>query len=291
MSASDNTDAIKRQYATHTWLRERQAIHEQYTIPRVDYARWVLDRSLEWRGDEHVLDLGCGIGEYRVRLLTHWPDIAYYGMDFSAGMLRQHEICNRLVQADALRLPFADGTFDVVMANHVLYHLADIDAALVEIRRVLKPEGVLVAATNSLHTMPEMQVLMRRAIVLLTKANSENIDPPTPASDRFALENGSLRLGRYFYAVMRHDLPAQLVFDQTDPIMRYLESTRTLREPQLPPDVLWDDVMLIMQQQMNHLIHHLGALVVNKMTGVLIATNGGGFVREFLSIRDEEKAS
>jgi len=274
----------------HTSLRERQAIQEQYTIPRIDYARWVLDRCLEWHGDEHVLDLGCGIGEYRPRLLTRWPDITYYGMDFSAGMLRQHETCNRLVQADALHLPFADSAFDVVMANHVLYHVADIDASLLEIRRVLGPDGVLVVATNSLHTMPEMQVLMRRAIVLLSKASAEDIDAPAPASDRFALENGVLHLGRYFYAVMRHDLPGQLVFDQTEPIMRYLESTRSLREPQLPPDVLWDDVMLIMQQQINHLIHHLGALVINKMTGVLIATNGGGFVQEFLGIREKEKS-
>jgi len=178
----------------------------------------------------------------------------------------------------------------VVMANHVLYHVADIDASLLEIRRVLGPDGVLVVATNSLHTMPEMQVLMRRAIVLLSKASAEDIDAPAPASDRFALENGVLHLGRYFYAVMRHDLPGQLVFDQTEPIMRYLESTRSLREPQLPPDVLWDDVMLIMQQQINHLIHHLGALVINKMTGVLIATNGGGFVQEFLGIREKEKS-
>lgn len=287
MSSSDQTGAAKRQVVTPEWLRERQAIHEQYTIPRLDYARWVLDRSLEWRGDECVLDLACGIGEYRARLLTRWPDIIYYSMDFYARLMDEQPPCDKLVQADAVRLPFADDTFDVVMANHVIYHMADIDLALGEIQRVLKPDGVLVAATNSTHTMPEMQVLMRRAIVLLSKTNSENIHAPSPASDRFALENGTLRLGRHFYAVMRHDLPGQLVFDRIEPIMSYLESTRLLREPQLPPDVLWEDVMLIMQQQINHLIHHLGALVVNKMTGVLVATNRGGFVREFVSVSDE----
>jgi hypothetical protein len=71
--------------------------------------------------------------------------------------------------------------------------------------------------------------------------------------------------------------------------MSYLESTRDLREPQLPPDVAWDDVMVIMRQQITHLINHLGELVINKLTGVLIASDNGGFIHEFVEHHQAEQ--
>lgn len=50
-----------------------------------------------------------------------------------------------VVKADAYALPFEDGTFDLVMTNHVLEHLADVPKALAEQRRVLKPGGEVLA--------------------------------------------------------------------------------------------------------------------------------------------------
>jgi hypothetical protein len=69
--------------------------------------------------------------------------------------------------------------------------------------------------------------------------------------------------------------------------MKYLESTRTLRESQLPEDVSWEDVMMIMEQQITHLVNHLGEMVVNKLTGVLVASDDGGFIHDFVKIRNE----
>ncbi|GAB4345813.1 MAG: hypothetical protein Kow00117_23160 [Phototrophicales bacterium] len=277
-------DPVRQQYATDKNLKIRQAIHEKYTHPRIDFPEWVL-QAIEWRGDERVLDVGCASGTYYTPLKAHWATIEYHGVDFSPGMLAAHPAEKNLSLADAQFLPYADNTFDVVMANHMLYHVPDIDEAIVEFRRVLKPNGVLIAATNSLQSMPELQVLMRRAVLLLAQAGSSQIQPPQPASDRFALENGTRQLARHFYAVMRHDLPSKLIFPEIEPIMNYLESTRPLREPQLPEDVHWDDVMMIMRQQITHLVNHLGELVVNKLNGVLIATDSGDFIKQFVAIR------
>jgi SAM-dependent methyltransferase len=240
--------------------------------------------AVHWRGDEQVLDVGCGSGAYYDLIQASQPDITYHGLDYSEGMLASHA-GTRLVLGDAPHLPYADASFDVVMANHMIYHIADIDTALVEFRRVLKPEGTLVVATNSVQTMPELQVLMRRAILLLARSGATQVQPPTPASDRFALENGTRQLARHFYAVMRHDLPSKLIFPDIDPIMDYLESSRSLREPQLPEGVEWDDVMMIMRQQISHLINHLGELVINKLAGVLVASDSGDFIQQFVQIK------
>lgn len=282
MSSSFNDpQSVRKHYATDENLRTRQEIHDKYTVPKVDYADWVLN-CMAWRGDEKVLDVGCGAGRYYPHLLRNNPNVTYHGLDFSPGMLQKHPASSGLVLGDAQRLPYADNSFDVVMANHMLYHVQDIDEAIGEFRRVLTPDGVLMVATNSTQSMPELQVLIRRAIVLLTRSGASQVQPPAPASDIFALENGTRQLARHFYAVVRHEFPSVLLFPEIEPVMVYLESTRSIREPQLPPDVNWDDVMMIMQQQITHLIHHLGELVITKITGVLLASDRGGFIREFV---------
>ena len=49
------------------------------------------------------------------------------------------------------------------------------------------------------------------------------------------------------------------------------------------PDVVWEDVMMIMRQQINQLIKHLGELVINKQAGVLLASDDGKFIGDFVS--------
>ncbi len=285
ISAFNDPQTVRRQYVTDEGLRVRQEIHDTYTVPRFDHAKWVVE-CLQWRGDETVLDVGSGPGRYYEAVRSQGDDVRYLGMDYSAGMLTRHPAPSHLLLGDAQRLPLADDSADVVMANHMLYHVADIDEAIIEFRRVLKPGGSLLVATNSTTTMPELQVLMRRAIVLLTRSGVAKVKPPAPASDNFSLESGTRWLSRHFYGVVRHDMPSVLLFPDIEPVMKYLESTRAMREPQLPDDVEWDDVMMIIRQQLTHLIHHLGELVIQKLTGVLIASDRGDFLHGFVEKRE-----
>lgn len=282
MPASNQSDVVRRYYETDENLRIRQETHDKYTVPKVDFARWVLE-TIDWNGDETILDIGTGIGAYYPRLIALIPEANYYAVDLSFKMLKAHPAGESCVSmSDVMKLPYADNSFDVVMANHMLYHVPDIDAGIKEIRRVLKPNGKLLAATNSIHTMPELQVLMRRAIVLLTRYGATQVRPPAMPSDNFALENGTRILARHFYAVVRHDIPSQLVFSDIEPAMRYLESMRQMREDSLPEDVAWEDMMLIMRQQITQLVKHLGKLEINKVSGALIASDSGGFIHEFV---------
>lgn len=280
-------DIVRRHYATDENLRIRQETHERYTVPSVDFAAWALS-CVAWRGDERVLDVGCGNGLYYTRLIQRYPNLRYIGLDLVPTMLEKHPAPQGLVLGDALDLPFASASFDVIMANHMLFHVADVDRALREFKRVLKPSGTLMIATNSTQTMPELQVLMRRAIVLLTRNGSTSVRAPGMPSDSFALENGTRYLSRYFRAVVRYDLPTALVFPESEPAMTYLESTRDLRQSTLPQDVDWDDVMVIMRQQINQLVKHLGELVINKQAGVLLACEEGGFIEPFLRAQRQD---
>jgi SAM-dependent methyltransferase len=281
MFPTNDSKSVRAQYASDTFLRIRQQTHEQYTVPKVDFPEWALSR-LPWRGDEQILDVGSGMGTYYEHVRARGSNVAYYAVDQSPGMLRQHPAAGKVTVGDAQALPFLDGTFDLVMANHMLYHVPDIDRAILEVQRVLKPDGVFLAATNSVQSMPEFHALFRRGMLLLSTPGQVYNQQPLPVQADFALENGTRILARHFYAVVRFDLPSTLVFPSIDPVMAYLESTRSIREPQLPDTIRWDELMLVMREQISRVLNHFGELVVNKVTGVLAASDEGSFIREFV---------
>ncbi len=118
---------------------EAQSHHLQEMIP--------LDR-------EQVLDLGCGEGYSSARIAELYPWMRVIGVDCGADLIRQAQ--SRYAAAkisflagDFAVLPFSDGSLDCVFADNVLEYSYDVDRALLEVNRVLKYGGVLVAAIAS----------------------------------------------------------------------------------------------------------------------------------------------
>ncbi len=119
-----------------------------YLSPEIRYQRQRTLDALAPSDDECVLDVGCGSG-----LLTRGlaeavgPDGTVFGLDLSASMLAlAHKRCAgipqiTLAQADATRLPVRSGAADAVTATQVLLYVEQPEAALAEIRRVLRPDG------------------------------------------------------------------------------------------------------------------------------------------------------
>jgi SAM-dependent methyltransferase len=96
-----------------------------------------------------VLDIGCGTGELARRIRDERPATAVVGCDFSAGMLARARAKNQAaswIQGDACRLPFRDGSFDVVISTEAFHWFPDQEAAVREARRVLAPGGRLLLA-------------------------------------------------------------------------------------------------------------------------------------------------
>jgi SAM-dependent methyltransferase len=290
MFSSFDAEAVRRMYASEDAWRTRQDIHDRYSVPPTDIIGWALG-CIRWRGDEVILDVGCGPGRWYTPLKERFPGMTYFGLDLFPAMLRNHPVLQRINRADAQHLPFPDHHFDVVMANHMMFDVPDPQKAILEFRRVLKPSGLVMATTNSVHNMPEIQALVRRAVMLLAPPGMSNPRVPAQHTDQFTLESGTRMLSRHFYAVVRHDLPGTLVVPDAEPIIAYVESTRSVREVELPPGVKWDDVMLIMRDQINRLIEHFGELQVNKLAGVLVATDQGDFIHEYLQYRASAKPS
>jgi demethylmenaquinone methyltransferase / 2-methoxy-6-polyprenyl-1,4-benzoquinol methylase len=114
-----------------------------------------------------ILDVGCGTGDLSLAFSDLGPVI---GCDFCHPMLRVgaskavHSNLSRpvaLLEADALMLPFADATFDVVVSAFVLRNLADIDRGLREMRRILRPGGVMSVLDFGMPRMPVLAPIYR----------------------------------------------------------------------------------------------------------------------------------
>ncbi|NLX10785.1 MAG: class I SAM-dependent methyltransferase [Chloroflexi bacterium] len=282
---STDPDALTRNaYANDEHLAVRYRTHELYSRPKVDFPRWVLD-NIQWRGDEWVLDVGAGPGSYLAPVQERIPRGRHVAGDLSFGMVQQAQAKADageigLIACDVQQLPFPEGTFDIVLANHMLYHVPDIDRAIAEICRVLRRDGLLLAATNGLQSMKALITLERRACTLLGYPKTDFAAALNVRG--FGLENGLYMLSRHFRAVARYDVFSAFHFPEVEPVVAYLNSSRSLREPLLPDDLAWEDFMSMVEKLIARHIRHFGELEVQKVTGVLVATNEGGFAADYL---------
>jgi SAM-dependent methyltransferase len=127
-----------RFYDDKTLLASRIEIHQRYTVPPIDFVQWVLN-LVPWRGDERVVDVGCGSGNYvgpvAERLSGasgHKPQATQHVLgDISLRGLRdlRRRSGPPVINLDVVALPFSDGFCDVILANHVLHDAPDVDRA------------------------------------------------------------------------------------------------------------------------------------------------------------------
>ncbi len=129
-------------------LQQYDDLADQWWEPRGEFAMltWISAarvRHLPAAGGL-LLDVACG-GGLLAPFVTGWTHV---GVDLSRpGLLlaRAHGVL--VAQADVVRLPFADGTFDVVVAGEILEHVEDLAGVVAEVCRVLRPGGTLVIDT------------------------------------------------------------------------------------------------------------------------------------------------
>ena len=140
---------VEKQYETDQHLQTRIRTHQLYSVGT--NLEEGVDQVLKLESQESLLDIGTGPGIFPTRLRISGHTGRLVGVDFSSGMLEVARAKTDQVewlQANAMELPFADSSFDVVTARHMLYHVPDMNKALQEAKRVLKPNGRFLAVTN-----------------------------------------------------------------------------------------------------------------------------------------------
>jgi ubiquinone/menaquinone biosynthesis C-methylase UbiE len=135
----DIAQQVTHQYGTSQNLAVRIDVHERFSTNPYRWMRWIFDH-FDLPEPCRILELGCGIGKLWVenadRIRPTW---AITVSDFSAAMLAKTKANLADVhgafdfqQVDVEHIPFGPQTFDVVIANHMLYYARDLDAAVAD---------------------------------------------------------------------------------------------------------------------------------------------------------------
>lgn len=147
------------QYRTSDNLKSRGNLHSKYA--KKNWFAWAAEH-MDMPSGSDVLDVGCGGGWFWASTANYFPDdLNITLVDQSDAMVaeavrnlttgRHAKVSGKT--ADVTKLPFADNSFDRVIAMHMMYHVPDTASAISELHRVLRPDGALMLTTNGIDNM------------------------------------------------------------------------------------------------------------------------------------------
>ncbi len=254
---------ITEQYKNSGNLDARIEVHRRFSTNSYGWFNWVFDTLNQLPKEANVLELGTGSGALWVdiaeKIPAHW---AITLSDLSDGMLdaawRNLVVTGRnfkFEQIDAQSIPYADETFDIVIANHMLYHVPDRPKALAEIKRVLKKGGHLIAATVGETHQKEIKNWLRRV---------GKDGKFSPISEPFTLENGAEQLAPFFANVTVSRYEDSLHVTEVEPMIAYLRSSIRASE-------ISEEELAKVKTELEKEIKQNGKIVISKDTGLFEA--------------------
>jgi len=264
VSGLTNSDSLRSdQYKDSSNLAARAELHQRFSTNPTGWHEWVFNQFV-LPDTASILELGSGPGylwQYNRSRLQKDMDICL--ADISEGMLQEAHInltgCEniRYAVSDICKIPFPENTFSAVIANHMLYHVSDLPAALKEIKRVLKPGFCLYAATNGVSHLYEIRDWKTKFY-----PDQEGDDWGTAALG-FSVENGAGLLQSEFSDIRFQKYPDSLLVDQIEPLINYIKSYTKLEDDACGTKQLRD----YLQDQ----ISKNGAIQITKESGVFVA--------------------
>ncbi len=254
----NDSTAVKKQYVTTDRLNTRISIHSRYSVNKQGFGNWITSHY-RIRDGMSVLELGCGTGGMWVGKTDVIRRCSRFVLsDLSEGMLAKAketlgdregiEYC----LADIQDIPFADGEFDAVIANMMLYHVPDLPRGLREVRRVLKDDGTFYCATYGENGM--MEYICR----LFADRQVQN-----RTNYSFTLQNGESILKPFFPEVRRLLYEDALEVTDAGDMADYIFSLAGMTDLQKIPR---DEVLSVLEGNMRD-----GVLRVPKEYGMFIA--------------------
>lgn len=220
-------NSLKTQYINASNISARISLHQMYSTGRPGWFQWIYDNCSICR-NMNILELGCGSGTFwTVNRDKLPPDINVTITDISEGMIRdaKRNITNSgLAQynfsyntTDCCNIPYPDNSFDIVIANHVLFYCNPVTKAVNEIHRVLKSGGRLICSTYSSRHMQEINQLV-------SDFDSRIVLSADRLYTIFGLDNGCQLLNDDFKQIEKKIYKDSLIVDKAEPLIEYIIS-------------------------------------------------------------------
>ena len=215
--------SLSMQYKNATNISARIRLHRDYSVNQEGWFPWLFS-NLHLKPGMKILELGAGNGAlWSQNIAKVSKNVTIVLSDISEGILAdarktigdhpqfQYSVFN------AQKIPFADNTFDLVIANHMLFYCDDIPKALQEVRRVLKSGATFTCSTYSQKHMHEITDLVQNY-------NANIVLSSTNLYERFGLDNGRQILQPYFKDISCHKYQDAIELSDSIPIISYILS-------------------------------------------------------------------
>jgi SAM-dependent methyltransferase len=205
--ALHDPEVVARQYSDERDLQIRARVFRG--ADEGDDPQEVLLATVADEPAGRLLEVGSGTGELAGRL-ARLPGCTVVAVDSSPRMVQlTRQRIGAAVEADVRSLPFPGGSFDCAVAAWMLYHVAEIDSAVAELARVLRPGGRLVAAAPMLDNLHELWDLLGA--------------PRREMS--FSGDSGEAILRRAFGSVKRRVVEGAVTLASSDDVRRFVGAT------------------------------------------------------------------
>ena len=216
--------SLKLQYQNATNISARIRLHRNHSVNRQGWFPWIYEQCRITDGMK-ILELGCGNGALWTENLSRLPEhVSVTLSDISEGMLRDARRSIGSLDArfsfrafDCASIPFEDQSFDLVIANHVLFYCRDIPRVCREVRRVLTPRGRFLCSAYGRDHMQEISSLVR-------EFDSRIVLSAEKLYERFGLESGRRLLASVFSAVDCRLYEDSICLDRAEPLIEYILS-------------------------------------------------------------------
>ncbi|OKZ63467.1 MAG: MerR family transcriptional regulator [Clostridium sp. 42_12] len=217
-------NSLKAQYRNSTNISARIRLHRLFSSNKQGWFPWIYEQCQITEGMK-ILELGCGNGRLWIENKAKLPaDCEIILSDISEGMIRDVRREQSLqddrfsfAAFDCHAIPYEDASFDLVIANHVLFYCKDVDRVCSEVGRVLKPGGRFVCGTYGMAHMQEVSRLVTQFDDRIT-LSGENL------YEHFGKENGAQALAPYFAEVDWQQYEDALIVTQAEPLIEYVLS-------------------------------------------------------------------
>jgi len=262
MSANDFGN-VNEMYVKRDTLSTRVDLHDKYSVNKYGWFNWVFDQY-QFTENMNILELGCGTGNIWQKIEAPEKSIPKNAKiiltDISPLMIEKvkekfiKNACFSFRVVDIQKTPFEAGEFDMVAANHMLYHVPDMGKALSEIKRVLKDDGYFYATTLGENSLKELQDIYRKYEGRIHFSYSKDCT--------FTLENGEEILRKFFGKVERRFYLDALEVTSADDLMNYIVSYNKITQ----------DVYNEMYETIKNVINKEDVFKIRKDQGMFICT-------------------